>query len=78
MVEGHVTTYLKTDLQNPASVLAQPRKTFCAVQFINPQIAYANKPQNAATAWTFLRNAAFRTTPRDAEVVPQLLCQIPH
>jgi hypothetical protein len=46
---------------------------------------YANKPHNAAKAWTFVRNAAFRTTPRDAALVPrdaafvlQLLWQIPH
>jgi hypothetical protein len=49
--------------------------------------AYANKPHNAAKAWTFLRNAAFlrhaapfHTTPRhialvqrDVAFVPQLL-----
>jgi hypothetical protein len=46
---------------------------------------YANKPHNAAKAWTFLRNAAFRATPHDATLVPRdaafvplLLWQIPH
>jgi hypothetical protein len=55
-------------------------------------VEYANKPHNAAKAWKFLGNAAFRTTPHDAALVlhdaalvphdaafmPQLLWQIPH
>jgi hypothetical protein len=42
---------------------------------------YANKPLNAAKAWTFVRNAAFRATPHysDSRRVTLHLCRAtPH
>jgi hypothetical protein len=42
---------------------------------------YANKPHNAAKAWTFVRNAAFRATPHHStprRTTPHLCRMTPH